>query len=143
MRGYTETRDIVSEDPIEKWTYEQCKEYLQKYPKGLSAGIVKKRLKEFDSDDELNDEDEFACEEVDNNEGQTRGENESKEDRLTFGDITGGIFSMVLKIVGVLSWLFGLVMFILMIRGSVGWSVINIFCCIGAIGLGYFIEDRV
>lgn len=45
MKGYTQTnRDTVSEDSIEKWTYEQCKEYLQKYPKGLSAEVVSRRL---------------------------------------------------------------------------------------------------
>lgn len=144
MKGYTQTnRDMVSEDSIEKWTYEQCKEYLQKYPKGLSAEIVKKRLKEFDSDDELNEGDGYIDEEVDENEDNEQtvriDENEGKEPGLKNAVVGGfvGILKLVLAIPGI----FGLVMLVAMCRGQLDWSVTNILCCIGGFGLSFLLGE--
>ena len=45
-------------ESVENWTLEQCKNYLQDYPNGLSAETVRNRLKILGYDDGFADKDE-------------------------------------------------------------------------------------
>ena len=144
MRGYTKSGiSNVSEDPIKRWTYEQCKEYLQKYPNGLSADMVKKHLKTFVMYDKLNEGDGYIDKEADENEDneQTVRIDRNKGEEPGLRNAVVGGFEGILKLVLAIPGIFGLVMFVGMCGSKIDWSVTNILCCIGGFGLSFFLGE--
>lgn len=72
MRGYTNTNEkTLSNESVENWTLEQCKNYLQDYPNGLNAETVRNRLKVLGYDEGFVEKDEK--EEMDGGNGRNTG----------------------------------------------------------------------